>query len=83
MNDQVTIRTPIPTPEQMADSLGVSRERLEELRAILRDLGSIGPAKRRSPRQSSRQKPAANGSAAQTTIASAITVKSRNGNSGR
>jgi hypothetical protein len=67
MNDQVIIRTPIPTPEQMADSLGVSRGRLEELRAILREQGSIGPAKSRSPRQTSRQKSAASASTAKTS----------------
>ena len=33
--DKYIIRTPVPTPEEMADYLGVSRERLAELRRIM------------------------------------------------
>jgi len=80
MNDQVIIRTPIPTPEQMADSLGVSRERLEELRTILREQGSIGPARRSSRRKVSQRRSVATTSSAPATVA---TAKSRNGKSAR
>ena len=41
MHKPVILRGPIPTPEQMADELGVSRAHLEELRALLEEQGIL------------------------------------------
>jgi len=48
MSGPVLITFPIPTPEEMADRLGVPRSRIKWLRSILREQGSLPPLKRKS-----------------------------------
>jgi hypothetical protein len=48
MNDPILLTFPIPTPEEMADSLGVPRSRIKWLRSILREQGSLPSARRKS-----------------------------------
>lgn len=45
MKKRVLITTPIPTPEELADQLGVSQARLKRIQAILRDEGLMAPRK--------------------------------------
>jgi len=62
MSDSVVITTPIPTPEEMADSLGVSRSRLKWLKSILRGQGSLPQQKRGSKKPEKKQKSSSIGS---------------------
>ena len=48
MVEPVILKFPIPTPEEVADSLGVPRSRIKWLRSILREQGSLPPLKRKS-----------------------------------
>jgi hypothetical protein len=48
MVEPVILKFPIPTPEEMADSLGVPRSRIKWLRPIPREQGSLPPLKRKS-----------------------------------
>ena len=53
MHKPVILRGPIPTPEQMADELGVSRSHLEELRKMLEEKGFFN-SRANSPKRASR-----------------------------
>ncbi len=43
MREPVLITTPIPTPEELADELGVSRRHLGQIRSVLRKQGLLNP----------------------------------------
>ena len=48
MSEPVIIRTPIPTPEETADRLGVPRSRIKWLRSILIEQGSLPASAKKS-----------------------------------
>lgn len=41
MREPILITTPIPTPEELADELGVSRRHLGQIRSVLRKQGLL------------------------------------------
>lgn len=49
MSHSVKITTPIPSPEEVAVSLGVSRGRLEDLLALVNDSKTATGERRRTP----------------------------------